>query len=108
VLGEVGYQLFIILTAAIIGAAAAFVCVRNRFRQSQRDCCARCAQFTAAIDNLAQGVVLFTGKYEVVFCNRRYREIHGLALEQVKPGTPIKQLIKCSAELGSMDPTASQ
>jgi PAS domain-containing protein len=108
VLGEVSYQLLIVLTAASVGAGVGVRCLRFRFRHSQHDCCARCMPLTTAIDNLAQGVVLFTDRREVVFCNQRYREIHGLTLEQVQPGTPIKQLIECRSEPGLIVPAASQ
>ena len=101
VLGEVGYQLLIILTTAMVGAATAIICLRIRSRRLEYDCRARCVQLAMAIDNLAQGVVLFTDKREVVFCNRRYREIYGLTFEQVKPGTPIHQLTQRRLELGS-------
>jgi diguanylate cyclase (GGDEF)-like protein len=53
-----------------------------------------------AIDNLSLGVVVFDGKRDVVFCNRRYAEIYGLAAEQVKPGTPVSALIQHRLKLG--------
>jgi diguanylate cyclase (GGDEF)-like protein len=53
-----------------------------------------------ALDHLSLGVVVFDGKREVVFCNRRYMEIYGLSAEQVKPGTPISQLIRHRLNLG--------
>ena len=108
VLGEVGYQLVIILTIAMVGAATAIICLRIRSRHLEYDSRARCVQLAMAIDKLAQGVVLFTDKREVVFCNRRYREIYGLTLEQVKPGTPMQQLTQHRLELGSAVPIASE
>jgi diguanylate cyclase (GGDEF)-like protein len=53
-----------------------------------------------AIDNLSLGLLIFDAKREVVFCNRRYVEIYGLSAEQVKPGTPISQLIQHRLKLG--------
>jgi diguanylate cyclase (GGDEF)-like protein len=53
-----------------------------------------------AIDNLSLGLVIFDRKREVVFCNRRYMEIYGLSSEQVKPGTPIGNLIQHRLNLG--------
>jgi diguanylate cyclase (GGDEF)-like protein len=53
-----------------------------------------------ALDHLSLGVVVFDGRREVVFCNRRYMEIYGLSAEQVKPGTPISQLIRHRLNLG--------
>jgi diguanylate cyclase (GGDEF)-like protein len=53
-----------------------------------------------AIDNLSLAVVIFDSKHEVVFCNKRYMEIFRLAPEQVKPGTPISELIQLRLKLG--------
>ena len=54
----------------------------------------------AAINHLSLGLVIFDGKREVVFCNPRYREIYGLSVEQVKPGTPTSELIRRRLKLG--------
>jgi diguanylate cyclase (GGDEF)-like protein len=54
----------------------------------------------AAVNNLALGLVVFDGKGDLVFCNKRYMEIYGLAPEQVRPGTPIKKLIQHRLNLG--------
>ena len=53
-----------------------------------------------AIDNLSLGIIIFDGKREVVFCNKRYTEIYGLSAEQVKPGTPTSTLIQHRLNLG--------
>ena len=46
------------------------------------------------------GLIIFDGKREVVFCNQRYMEIYRLSPEQVKPGTPISELIQHRLNLG--------
>jgi diguanylate cyclase (GGDEF)-like protein len=53
-----------------------------------------------AINYLSLGLIIFDGKRELVFCNRRYMEIYGLSSEQVKPGTPISELIRHRLNLG--------
>ena len=53
-----------------------------------------------AIDNLLLGILIFDVKREVVFCNKRYMEIYGLSAEQVRPGTPVSQLIQHRLKLG--------
>jgi diguanylate cyclase (GGDEF)-like protein len=53
-----------------------------------------------AINNLSHGLIIFDNKREVVFCNKRYLEIYGLSAEQVKPGTPIGELIQHRLNLG--------
>jgi PAS domain S-box-containing protein len=53
-----------------------------------------------AVDNLSLGLIVFDGNREVVFCNKRYMEIYGLSSEQVKPGTPVRELIRHRLNLG--------
>ena len=53
-----------------------------------------------AINNLSLGILIFDAKREVVFCNKRYMEIYGLSADQVKPGTPVSQLIQHRLKLG--------
>ena len=53
-----------------------------------------------AINHLSLGIVLFSEKREVIFCNRRYAEMYGLSPEQVKPGTPTSELIRHRLKLG--------
>jgi diguanylate cyclase (GGDEF)-like protein len=53
-----------------------------------------------AVNHLSLGVVIFDGKRDVVFCNKRYMDIYGLSAEQVKPGTPISGLIQHRLNLG--------
>jgi diguanylate cyclase (GGDEF)-like protein len=56
--------------------------------------------FRSAINNLSQGVVLFDAERKVVFCNARYRQIYALSEAQIRPGTPISQLIQHRIQLG--------
>ena len=58
------------------------------------------ARFEEAINNLSLGIVVFDEKREVVFCNERYREMYGLSPEEVKPGTPTRELIRHRLNLG--------
>src|SRR6266481_5635012 len=53
-----------------------------------------------AVNNLSLGFIIFNAKLEVVFCNNRYIEIYRLSPEQVKPGTPIRELIQHRLNLG--------
>ncbi len=58
------------------------------------------ARLEDAINHMSLGIVVFDEKREVVFCNRRYREMYGLSPEQVKPGTPTRELIRHRLKLG--------
>jgi diguanylate cyclase (GGDEF)-like protein len=58
-----------------------------------------------AVDNLSLGLVVFDGEGEVVFCNQRYMEIYRLSSEQVKPGTPVSDLIRHRLNMGLKIPS---
>ena len=64
------------------------------------------ARLEEAINNLSLGIVVFDEKREVVFCNARYREMYGLSPEEVKPGTPTRELIQHRLNLGLKVQTA--
>jgi diguanylate cyclase (GGDEF)-like protein len=53
-----------------------------------------------AVNNLWLGVILFSRSREVIYCNKRYMEMYGLAPEQVRPGTPVGDLIQHRLKLG--------
>jgi len=60
-----------------------------------------------AINNLSMGLVIFDKQRKVVFCNKRYMEIYGLSAEQVKPGTPLNELIQRRLAMGQKAPSNS-
>jgi len=64
------------------------------------------ARLEEAINHLSLGIVIFDEKREVVFCNGRYSEMYGLSPEQVKPGTPTRELIRHRLDLGLKVPVA--
>ena len=53
-----------------------------------------------AFNNLSLGLIICDEKFEVVFCNKRYMEIYRLSSEQVKRGTPVRELIQHRLNLG--------
>ena len=58
------------------------------------------ALLVEAVNRLALGFIIFDKKREIVFCNHRYMEIYGLSPEQVKPGTPISEMIQHRLTMG--------
>jgi diguanylate cyclase (GGDEF)-like protein len=64
------------------------------------------ARLEEAINHLSLGIVIFDEKREVIFCNGRYRDMYGLSPEQVKPGTPTRELIRHRLDLGLKVPVA--
>src|SRR5829696_7600071 len=64
------------------------------------------ARLEEAINHLSLGIVIFDEKRELIFCNGRYREMYRLSPEQVKPGTPTRELIRHRLSLGLKVPVA--
>ena len=92
VLGEVGYQAAMIVAITVFAVTAIVIGLRILSRHVENQSRARCMQLHGGMDNLDQGVVLFTDKQEIISCNRRFQEIYGLTPEQAAPGTPIERL----------------
>ena len=53
-----------------------------------------------AVNNLWLGIILFNPRREVVYCNQRYMDLYRLSPEQVRPGTPVSDLIQHRLALG--------
>src|SRR5262249_15397554 len=53
------------------------------------------------LNNMSQGVLMFDSETRLTFCNQRYLELYGLSSEIVKPGCPLRDLLKHRIELGN-------
>ena len=51
-------------------------------------------QLDAALSNMLQGLAMYDSQQRLVMCNNRYAEMYGLSLEQVRPGTPLREIIE--------------
>lgn len=58
-------------------------------------------QFDAAINNMSQGLCMFDAEQKIVVSNARYGEIYRLSLEQIKPGTTLRQVLECRCGQGT-------
>ncbi len=59
------------------------------------------SQFDAALNNMAQGLLLFDANKRIVVVNRKYIEMYGLSAEVVKPGVQFADLIRHRKARGS-------
>src|SRR5580698_271607 len=60
--------------------------------------------FNTAIETISQGLCFFDRHRRLIFCNRRYAEIYGLAAEQIRPGMTLRQVLDLPlAEDGTSD-----
>src|SRR4029079_13902384 len=70
-------------------------------QQREAELAAQNTRFYAAISNMSQGMCLYDGQQQIVFANDRYAEIYGLAPEQLKPGTTLRQIFEARAAKGN-------
>ena len=55
-----------------------------------------------ALNNMAQGLIMFDATDRVVVCNDLYIQMYGLSRESVKPGCSFADLLRCRAEAGEL------
>ncbi len=65
-------------------------------------------QLQITLDHMGQGLCLFDAETRVIFANRRYAELYGFTLEQVSPGTTLRQILDARAAKGFYDNTDGQ
>jgi PAS domain-containing protein len=51
-------------------------------------------QLDAALENMLQGLAMFDAEQRLIVCNQRYADMYGLTVEQVKPGTTVRQILQ--------------
>jgi diguanylate cyclase (GGDEF)-like protein len=54
--------------------------------------------FSAALNNMVQGLVMFDAGERLLICNNQYIKMHGLSRKTVKPGCTLIELLKYHAE----------
>lgn len=58
-------------------------------------------QLDAALQNISQGLCMFDDQMRLVVCNKRYADLYGLNGDQIKPGTPLRQILERRAAVGN-------
>jgi len=61
----------------------------------------RHAQLTVAVDNMAQGLCLWSMSGKLILCNRRYIEMYDLSPELAKPGATLRQILQRRIDAGT-------
>lgn len=62
---------------------------------------AQALRYETAIDKISQGVCFFDGEGRLILGNRRYAEIYGLKIEDVPPGTSLREISERRARVGT-------
>ena len=69
-------------------------------QQREEELKAQNMRFDAATRYMSQGLCLFDAEQRVLISNDRYAELYGLAPEEIKPGTTLRQILEARAEKG--------
>jgi diguanylate cyclase (GGDEF)-like protein/PAS domain S-box-containing protein len=90
--------------SALVISFTLFLIVRKLSKQhknSERRLALEKERLDTAINNMAQGLLLFDSDARIVLSNRRYLEMHDLPADAVKPGCHFRDLIAYRKKVGS-------
>src|SRR5262245_61227982 len=68
----------------------------------------RTSHLIVALDNMAQGLCLWSSNSRLIFCNRRYAEMYDLAPDQATPGKTLREMLQYRIEAGTFSGNPSQ
>jgi PAS domain S-box-containing protein len=86
---------------AVLGMSLAGAFADRRLREKD-------AQLTTALNNMAQGLLMFDPQKRLILCNSRYVEMYGLSPDVVKPGCTIQDLLRHHKEVGTLSEDVEQ
>jgi PAS domain-containing protein len=75
--------------------------LKRQHRAAQRLLVVKSQHLDTAINNMTQGLLLFSASGHLVICNQSYLDMFGLSPEVVKPGCHLRDMILHRKELGS-------
>jgi diguanylate cyclase (GGDEF)-like protein/PAS domain S-box-containing protein len=91
--------------SAMVITTMLFLVVRKLSRQhqlSRQRLMLQKQHLDIAVNNMAQGLLLFDSSQRLIVCNRRYIEMFGLSPDVVKPGCTLHELIAHRKETGTL------
>src|SRR5207247_10423449 len=86
---------------AVLGMSLAGAFADRRLRQKD-------AQLTTALNNMAQGLLMFDPQKRLILYNSRYVDMYGLSPHVVKPGCTIEDLLRHHKEVGTLSEDVEQ
>jgi diguanylate cyclase (GGDEF)-like protein len=94
-----------------LGSAALLLCsiyllfaITRQFRslgKSEASLLRTSQQLDAALNNMAHGISMFDSQQRLVVCNTQYAALYHLTPEQVKPGTPAREVLDARVAAGA-------
>jgi diguanylate cyclase (GGDEF)-like protein/PAS domain S-box-containing protein len=73
---------------------------RQLIARSEEEIAKQAQRLQAALTNMSQGLCMFDREQRVVVANRRYAEMYGLTLEQIEPGTSLRDILEARVAQG--------
>jgi len=70
-------------------------------QDAEHDALIMSQRFDVALNNITQGVCFFDGQQRLILSNRSYAEIYGLAVERVRPGMSLRDIVDLRYAAGS-------
>jgi diguanylate cyclase (GGDEF)-like protein len=58
------------------------------------------ARITTALNHLSQGLCMFDADKKLIVCNERYGQMYGISPDQMRPGTPFRQILQNRLDSG--------
>jgi diguanylate cyclase (GGDEF)-like protein len=71
-------------------------------RQRDAELSAQNARFETALNSMTQGLCFFDGDQELIVCNAKYIELHGLNAARVRPGISLSQILDMRHAAGTL------
>ena len=92
------------LQCAVAGLAILFAVALWQWLRERR----RRAHLVIAVNNMAQGLCLWSPDGRLVLCNRRYIEMYDLTPRQARPGISLREVVQHRLEAGSFSGNPDQ
>jgi diguanylate cyclase (GGDEF)-like protein/PAS domain S-box-containing protein len=70
-------------------------------RQREAQLKAQNLRFDAAVNHMAQALLMFDSEQRLLICNERYLRMYGLSRDVVKPGMTVRELLACRKAAGT-------
>lgn len=66
----------------------------NALQQRESELALQNLRFTAAVDNMSQGLCMFDNQRRLVICNKRYADLYGTPEALVRPGVTLESILQ--------------
>jgi methyl-accepting chemotaxis protein len=96
---QYGWLLLVLGAFVVLSAGLIVRMVRLRRRN---------VQLQTALNNMSQGLCMWSPTAQLILCNERYVQMYGLSPEHARPGTSLRSLIELRIKTGSFSGNPDQ